>query len=374
MKAIRFVTAASIAVLIGGPLAVAHAMTDGELQSLVDREIKPLLAGNGAGGAAVAVRVEGRTVFFNYGFADLAGKRPITSDSLFNLASIRKVFDATLLAQMVLRGEVSFDDPVAKYVAELSDGGYVRRVTLGQLAAHTSGLLLRTDYPPWPEWHYTLPDFIRALNAWTPDRGQEPGQQHIYTHAGYVLLGLALERRVGTPITELIDRRVLAPLGLTRTAIVDAAARGRAALAPALMHHVVQGYSEDGALIGEPGDQQSYFHFPGAGQMFSSARNLAVVMAAELGEESPDPLLQQAMQMTQQGVFRISADATQALAWEVSHLGGAPIVDKPGGLDSSSTYIGIVPSKKVGIVILMNRGNQHPFEIARSILLPALAR
>src|SRR5262249_39528764 len=116
MTPIRILAAALIVALIASPFHVAQAITDGELQALVTREIKPLLAASGAGGAAVAVRVEGRTVFFNYGFADLADKRPITSDSLFNLASIRKVFDATLLAQMVLRGEVRLDDPVVEYV------------------------------------------------------------------------------------------------------------------------------------------------------------------------------------------------------------------------------------------------------------------
>src|SRR5207245_8127869 len=53
------------------------------------------------------------------------------------------------------------DDPVAKYVVELQQGGDIHKVTLGQLATHTSGLLLPQDHPPWPDWGYTLPEFIR---------------------------------------------------------------------------------------------------------------------------------------------------------------------------------------------------------------------
>ncbi len=370
----RFAAVALIPALMAGSTEVSRAMTDGEVERLVAQEIKPLLPANRAGGAAVAVRLEGRTVFFNYGFADLADKRPITSDSLFNLASIRKAFEATLLAQAVARGELEFDDPVAKHVVELQQGGYVRRVTIGQLATHTSGLLLRTDYPPWPTCCYTLADFIRAINAFTPERGEEPGKQHIYTHAGYVLLQLALESRFGTPIGDLIDRRVLEPLGMTSTALPERGANGRGQLAPALMRRAVQGYSENGDPIGESGDQQVYYDFPGTGQMFSSARDLAVFLAANLGEQPVDPVLAQAMLSTQQGVFRISPRNTQALAWEVNDFGGPLIVDKPGGLDNSSTYIGLVPSQKLGIVILANRGNQHPFEIARHRILPALAR
>ncbi len=329
---------------------------------------------DGAGGAAVAVRIEGRTLFFNYGLAAFADKRPITSDSLFNLASLRKLFEVTLLARAVKQGELELDDPVAKYVVELQQGGYIRGVTLGQLATHTSGLLLPSDYPPWPEGRYSLAELIRMVNAWTPDQGQQPGKQHIYTHTAFMLLQLVLERRFGTPIGELIDRHLLKPLGMTSTVFGTRGADGRGELSPALMRRAVQGYSKDGEPIGVPGDQEGYYDFPGTEQMFSSARDMATLLAANLGELPIDRALREAMLLTQQGVFRISPRNTQALAWEVNDYGGPVIVDKPGGLENSSTYIGMVPSKKLGIVILANRGYQHPYEIARQSLLPALAR
>lgn len=55
------------------------------------------------------------------------------------------------------------------------------------------------------------------------------------------------------------------------------------------------------------------------------------------------------------------------------HLDGVDIVDKPGGLNNASTYIGLVPAQKVGIVLLANRG-EFPHENARYEVLPALAR
>jgi beta-lactamase class C len=345
-------------------------MSDGEVERIVAQEIKPMLPANGAGGVAAAVRIEGRTLFFNDGLADLADKGPITSDSLFNLASIRKTFEVTLLAQAVKQGELDLDDPVANYVVELQPGDYIRRVTLGQLATHTSGLLLPTDHPPWPESSYSLPEFIRALNTWTPHHGEEPGKQHIYTHAGFVLLALALERRFATPIAELIRRRVLEPLGMTSTILPE----GRNGLPPALARRAVQGYSEDGDPIGAAGDQRGYFDFPGTSQMFSCARDLATFLAAHLGELPVGPVMREAMQLARQGVVRMSPRNTQALAWEVNDYGGPRIVDKPGGLNNSSTYIGMVPEKQLGVVILVNRGGQHPYEMARRRLLPALAR
>ena len=174
--------------------AVARAQSSDQTRQLIERDIRSMLPADG--GAAVAVRINGQTSFFNFGMADLKSNRPVTSDSLFNLASVGKTFDATLLALTIKQGELKLDDPVGQYLPELEQSGDVRRFTLGQLASHTSGLLLPQDHPPWPVEHYTLPEFFRTLNAWKSDRGHMPGAQHMYTHAGYVLLHLAL----GTPV------------------------------------------------------------------------------------------------------------------------------------------------------------------------------
>jgi beta-lactamase class C len=350
----------------------ANGQANSDLERVISRDLGPIASENGAGGAAIAVYAGGATSFFNYGLADRAEKRVITPDSLFNLASLRKIFEVTLLALAVKQGELSFDDPASNYVTELRQGAYIRRVTLGQLATHTSGLLLPTDHPPWPQNGYTLPEFFRALNMWTPDQGQQPGKQHIYTHAGFVLLQLALERRFATPIAELMDQRIFRPLGMASTFVPNRGADGRAKLDASLLRRAVQGYSAQGEPIGQPGDQQGYFDFPGTGQMFSSPRDLSRLLAAELGELPLDPLLREAMVLTRQGVVRMSPRNIQALAWEINDFGGPVIIDKPGGLNNASNYIGMIENNRLGIVILSNRGEQHPYEIARHSTLPAL--
>jgi beta-lactamase class C len=350
------------------PVEAARAEREAVLQRLVTHEVRAILPANGAGGAAVALRIKGRTLFFNYGWADRTKRTAITSDSLFNLGSIRKVFETTLLARAVGQGELSLDDPVAKYVIELEQGGDIGRLTIGQLAAHTSGLLLPHDHPPWPTDGYTFASFIGVLNAWKADKEQEPGQQHIYTHAGYVLLQLAQERRFAVPIGELIESRESKPLGMASATLPLRGRDGRAELPSGLMRRAVQGYSEDGEPIGKPGDQQTYYDWPGTGQMFSSARDMAVFLAANLGELTDHRPLQEAMQFAQQGVFAISPRNTQALGWEINFNGDPPIVEKNGGLNNSSTYIGMIPARKLGIVILANRGNQDPAEVGRRVM------
>lgn len=355
---------------------------DTEVDRIINHGIAPMVAPNGAGGVAIAAQIGGRNLFFNHGFADLAEKRPITSDSLFNVGSVRKIFEAALVAQAVLRGELKLDEPVAKYVTELH-GDYIRQITIGQLVSHTSGLLLPTDHPPWPREHFSLAGFYDALNAWTPSGDEQPGKQRIYTHAGYILLQLVLERRYGEPIATLIERGVIAPLGMKSTVVPERGPDDRAVMSPQFLARAVQGYSLHGEPIGLPGNQQSYFDFPGTGQMFSSARDLAVLLAACLGERSlASPAsgaastreLREALQLTQREEFRISPQYGQAMAWEIESPFGVTIVDKPGGLDNASAYVGLVPEHKIGLVILANRGDVHPFEVARSTILPELAR
>jgi beta-lactamase class C len=285
---------------------------------------------------------------------------------------VRKAFDAALVALGTLRGELRLDDPVNKYVTELH-GDYIRRVTIGELATHTSGLLLPTDHPPWPNESYSLAEFIDMLNAWTPRAGEEPGGQRIYTHAGYLLLQLALERRYGLPINELIEGRILRPLGMDSTLLPERGPDNRAVMSPELMQRAVQGYSDSGMPIGPPGNSQSYFDFPGTGQMFSSTRDLAIFLAACLGDGAADPQLREALKMTQREMFRVSEEFGQAMAWENIDVDGVSIVDKPGGLNNASAYIGLVPARKVGVLLLANRAD-FPHEIVRYRVLPALSR
>src|SRR5438046_5434068 len=106
------------------------------VEQVVAQKVQPILPGNGkGGGVAVAVRMNGKTQFFNYGFANDARNERVTADSIFNLGSVGKLFATTTLAEAVKRNELSLDDPVAKYVTELQRGGDIRRITLGELAA-----------------------------------------------------------------------------------------------------------------------------------------------------------------------------------------------------------------------------------------------
>src|SRR3984893_4532423 len=82
----RVITLAFAASVMLSAVAPARAETDAEIEQIVRPQVQPMLIA--AGGMAVALNIDGRTLHFNYGLADVARKTPISSDSLFNLASV----------------------------------------------------------------------------------------------------------------------------------------------------------------------------------------------------------------------------------------------------------------------------------------------
>lgn len=101
--------------------------------------------------------------------------------------------------------------------------------------------------------------------------------------------------------------------------------------------------------------------------MYASARDMAVFLATNLGELPGHAALQEAMRRAQQGKFPIEKDLYQALAWEV-HKGDESIVDKYGGMNNASAYIGLLPERKIGVVILGNRGSMAVEDVGRRII------
>jgi beta-lactamase class C len=345
--------------VVAGP-SVAHAQSPTSVDQIVAQTVQPMLPDDGSGGVAVAVRIDGKTAFFNFGTADRASNRPVTADDIFNLASVGKVFATTLLAQAVKQGELALDDPVAKYVTKLQQGGDIRRVTLGQLASHTSGLpRVPGQYEHWHRGKYTFPDFVRFLKSWKADDQHQPGQQYLYSNTAMVLLRVALERRFHTPFATLMMQRLTGPLGMNSTALP---------LPRALLSRAVQGYGPRGRPIGRPGDEEGVFAWRGAGQIYSSPRDMATFLAANLDELPDQRPIGAAMALAQQGVFTVNPRFTLGLAWQIISAGDLTIIDKNGGLTNTSTYIGFARQQKLGVVILSNRGQQHATKVGRQIL------
>jgi beta-lactamase class C len=174
-----------------------------------------------------------------------------------------------------------------------------------------------------------------------------------------VLLRIALQRRFNTPFARLMRQRITGPLGMNSTALP---------LPRDLLGRAVQGYGPQGQPIGKPGMEGGTFEWPGSGQIYSSARDMATFLTANLGEVANHGPIENAMAFAQQPVFTVGPRLKIGLAWQIVSSGNLSILDKNGGLNNTSTYIGFAPQMKLGVVILVNRGKQHATGIGRQIL------
>ena len=164
-----------------------------------------------------------------------------------------------------------------------------------------------------------------------------------------------------------MNERLIRPLGLTST-ILPPHRNSMAQLPPALMQRAVQNHDENGKRVGKPGNVQGFYHWPGTGQMFSSARDMATFLAAQLGEVSEPTALPAAVKLAHKPIAANPPSFLQAQAWEV-RPGALTIVDKNGALDNTSSYIGLAPDRRLGMIILSNRGDQYVAKVGRRTLL-----
>jgi CubicO group peptidase (beta-lactamase class C family) len=167
----------------------------------------------------VRVTVDGKEVITAALGESMTGV-PATTDMHFRNGAVAISYVSTLLLTLVDQGVVHLDDPLSLWMPELP---YADKVTLKMLANMTSGY---RDYVPNEQ--FVKDNYLDPFRQWTPEEliafgldqppYFEPGTNWSYAHTNYVILGLALERATGKSMVDLLQERVLGPLGLTNTA------------------------------------------------------------------------------------------------------------------------------------------------------------
>ncbi len=173
----------------------------------------------GAPGAAVALIEGGKLTFFHgFGTRSPTDSTPVRARSLFRIGSMTKALTATAFLQLVEAGTVSLDATLTSIVPDVDvNDPDLAHVTLRQLMSHQSGLY---DYlvVNGPSADSALSSFLTsasfAQNEYFMD---PPGTFWDYANPNFYLTGLALERVGGDPYRDAVRKRVLAPLGMTRT-------------------------------------------------------------------------------------------------------------------------------------------------------------
>ncbi len=142
--------------------------------------------------------------------------RPMTADTVFDLASLTKVVGTAMACWACIeRGRLRLDDQVAALLPGFATAG----VRVRHLLTHTSGL------PAWRDLRAAGRDPAERLAAALREPAvQPPGRAVVYSDLGFIALGALLEAVAGVPLPELARREVFAPLGMGETCWLPPAA------------------------------------------------------------------------------------------------------------------------------------------------------
>jgi CubicO group peptidase (beta-lactamase class C family) len=161
-------------------------------------------------GLAVVVTDRKRLLkILTYGFADLTTQAPITPDTLFEIGSLGKSFTGNALLQLHDEGKLDLNAPVTKYLPWFRVQTDFPPITVHHLMNHTAGIVRGTDLAPhalYESWA------LRETKTSAP-----PGEYFYYSNIGYKTLGFLLERLTGQSFQEVIQSRILDPLGMTQS-------------------------------------------------------------------------------------------------------------------------------------------------------------
>ena len=173
----------------------------------------------GATGASVAVWDGTQTHAAVAGIRNSATGDPVSLDTLMHIGSITKIFNATLVMQMVDDGLVQLGDPVSRHLPDLrlKDPGALQAITVGMLLNHSSGIdgMILPDHGPDLE---RVEDAVQRMADL--DQLHAPGGGPSYSNIAVVLAGYLAQRLRGASWYALVKERILRPLGLDH-ALVD---------------------------------------------------------------------------------------------------------------------------------------------------------
>jgi CubicO group peptidase (beta-lactamase class C family) len=357
----------------------------GRLRDTLEGALWPLvetyLGAHDVAGLAVAVVREDEVATRGFGVRDVGSGAPVTSETMFHLASVSKPFVATAVVSLSTTPDaggpvLDLDAPITDWVPELTlADGRSGEVTARGLLSHTSGLPDVTDYG----WHApqlgdeALSELARSMSGWRLQA--EPGSTFSYSNAGFELLGLLLSRVVGTTFEDAVRRQVLTPLGMRDSTFLRADVPPHLAASP----HV-------GMPLAVPGDAYPYTrrHAPSS-TLHSNLDEMCRWMLAHLEPAEVaagrsdgqwarlDAELRDLMWRPVVSVGRPPWEEAAALGWAMGSYGGHRTFSHSGTDPGFGSMLVLVPERRTGVVVLANSNTAHVWTVAKAALDVALA-
>ncbi len=165
-----------------------------------------------------------------FGFRDAENRLPMQEDTIFEMASVTKMFTAAAVMLLVREGKLGLDDEYAEYFPDYPYPG----VTVRHLLTHTSGMPDDFETATWvcPAWENEkrIPPCSEILR-FIKDSGEEashaPGETFRYTDIGYCLLANLVEKRSGVRFEDFLKKNIFEPSGMKDSAICHTRRDGR---------------------------------------------------------------------------------------------------------------------------------------------------
>lgn len=299
-------------------------------------------------GMVIGVVDEHGSQTFAAGKMDNGTDQDVNGDTLFEIGSITKTFTVLLLHDLVIRGEVKLEDPIAIYLPGTVNVPTFsgKPITLQNLAAQDSGLPFDASnlapHDPRNRFaEYTaddLYDFLSGVKLST-----SPGAEFRYSNVGMSLLGHAIERKTGRDFESLVAERICKPLHMETTCVT---------VGPDAKPRLAIGHNQQG----EQQPQMMFQVVAPAGALRSSANDMLKYMSANLGFENSDltPLMRRMQEIRHTDSLDMGRTA---MPWYDQHAYQPPGSDfrgHGGGTNGFSTFVGFDIKNRRGVVVLSN--------------------
>lgn len=347
---------------IQGALALIEAQLEGERK---DRKVPGISAG---------VVLDQTLVWHHgYGYANLEQKITADEHTVYRVASITKLFTATMLMQLRDAGKLNLDDPIEKYVPEFKPKSTypdARPLTFRQVVSHGSGLIREGAHEGWIDGE--MPPIETLIQLANDSETSFPtATEPKYSNLAIAIMGHALSRIAGQPYDEYIVEHILKPLGMNDSGF-DRSRYGD--------DHRAVGYHIDESDQYFPSYHWNERGFMPGGGMYSTVTDIAKFISLQFSEAPAggkqvlgwNTLREMHMPVTVTPDFETGF----GIGWGIRRLAGTKVIGHSGGLPGYTTNISLAPAHKLGMIVFTNYGTD-PVAITHKlleVLIPVVKR
>ncbi|MHB1414310.1 MAG: serine hydrolase domain-containing protein [Chloroflexota bacterium] len=278
---------------------------------------------------------------------------PTTISTIYDMASLTKLFTTTAALVLVDRGKLDLDARVADYLPEFGTNGK-EKVTVRQLLTHTSGL-------PAGLKLWTKGDTVeqRLQAAYSVGLEYEPGTKYLYSDAGPIILGKVIERIAGQSLDRFIDETIIRPLGLADTMYLPPWQ-----LQMRVAATEVRSPGHWGVVWARPhdGEAEALGGVAGNAGLFATASDLAVFAQMMLEGGAYGGVRVISEPSAKMAVQPQPGWPGHGLGWELDqdwYMGDLALATTYGHTGYTGTSIVIDPDEELTLILLTNRVHPH---------------